>query len=116
MSGVVVRPRPILAKLQSVGSVLAALAGLVSWAGSFGLLTTQQSAASSAALAVVPGVITAVGGLLVAFGVTKSSEPLVTPVEDPAVVIDGKLLPLVPDRATGGAYPTPGEIYPDEGV
>lgn len=100
-----VRPRPILAKLQSVGSVLAALAGLVSWAGSFGLLTTQQSAASSAVLALVPGMVTAVGALLVAFGVTKSSEPLVTPVSDPAIVVDGTLLPLAPV----GSDPHPGD-------
>lgn len=77
------RPRPILDKLNSVGSVLSALGGLVAWAGTAGLLTTQQTAASAGLLAIVPGVVTAVGGWLVAFGVTKSAEPLVTPVESP---------------------------------
>jgi len=110
------RPRPILAKLKSVGGVLAALAGLVTWAASTGLLTTQQSAASSALLALVPGVITSVGALLASFGVVKSSEPLVTPLEDPraGMIIDGRatlvrLVPALGEEAAKAARPDPGE-------
>jgi hypothetical protein len=94
------RPRPLLEKLKTVGGVLAALSGLVAWGASAGLLTTQQSAASSALIALVPGVLTAVGALLASFGVVKSSEPLVTPTSDPRaeMVVDGRftLVPLVP--------------------
>jgi hypothetical protein len=99
------RPRPLLAKLKSVGGALSALAGLVAWAASAGLLTVQQSAAPTAVLALVPGVITAVGALLASFGVVKSGEPLVTPVSDPKVpmVVGGRLVlvQLVPEPKTG---------------
>jgi hypothetical protein len=91
------RPRPLLGKLTTVGTALSALAGLVTWAASFGLLTVQQEAATSILLAGVPGIITAVSGVLVSFGVVKSSEPLVTPISDPAIVVDGALLPLTVD-------------------
>lgn len=87
------RPRPLLDKVKSVGGALAALTGLVSWGVSFGFLTEQQGASSSALLALIPGVIAAVGTVLTSFGVAKSSEPLVTPVSDPQ---DNAGCPLVP--------------------
>ena len=77
------RPRPLMEKVRSVGGVLAALTGLVAWGTTFGFLTEQQGAAAAAALALVPGVIAAVGTLLTAFGVVRSGEKLVTPVIDP---------------------------------
>lgn len=77
------RPRPLMQKVRSVGGVLAALTGLVAWGTTFGFLTEEQGAASAALLALVPGVIGAVGTVLTAFGVVKSGEPLVTPVSSP---------------------------------
>jgi len=77
------RPRPILAKVKSVGGAVAALGGLVTWAGSFGLLSVQQTAASSALLGLVPGTFAAVVALLASFGVARAAEPLVTPMADP---------------------------------
>jgi hypothetical protein len=77
------RPRPLLEKVKSVGGAVAALGGLVTWAGSFGLLTVQQTATSSALLALVPGAFAAVVALLASFGVARAGEPLVTPLSDP---------------------------------
>lgn len=89
------RPRPILDKVKTVGSATAALGGLVTWAGTFGLLSVTQTAAGSALLALVPGFLTAVIALLGSFGVAKSAEPLVTPVIDPRVQVGGQLVQLV---------------------
>jgi hypothetical protein len=83
MDDLTYRPRPLMQKLRSVGGVLAALTGLVAWGTTFGLLTEQQGAATSATLALVPGVISTIGTLLTSFGVVKSGEKLVTPVSDP---------------------------------
>lgn len=77
------RPRPILDKVKTVGGAIAALGGLVTWAGTFGLLSVEQTAASSALLALVPGVVASVVALLGSFGVAKAAEPLVTPLSDP---------------------------------
>lgn len=100
------RPRPIRDKVKTVGGAVAALGGLVTWAGTFGLLTVTQTAASSALLGLVPGALAAVIALLGSFGVAKSAEPLVTPVSDPRAekVVDGmlQLVPLVPAPRTGG--------------
>lgn len=104
------RPRPILEKVKTVGGAVAALGGLVTWAGTFGLLTVNQTATSSALLSLVPGALAAVIALLGSFGVAKSAEPLVTPVSDPRVEIDGQLLQLTANRS-GIAKPSrfPGE-------
>ena len=77
------RPHPILDKVKTVGGALSALTGLIAWAGTYGFLTVTQTAATSALVALVPGVLAGVGAVLTSFGVGKSSEPLVTPVSDP---------------------------------
>lgn len=90
------RPRPILDKVKTVGGAIAALGGLVTWAGTFGLLNQTQTTASSALLGLVPGIVAAVVSLLGAFGVAKAAEPLVTPVSDPAIIdARGRLVPLI---------------------
>lgn len=93
------RPRPILEKVKTVGGAVAALGGLVTWAGTFGLLTVNQTATSSALLSLVPGALAAVIALLGSFGVAKSAEPLVTPVSDPRVQVGGQLVQLVATNA-----------------
>jgi hypothetical protein len=77
------RPHPILDKVKTVGGALSALTGLIAWAGTYGFLTVSQTEATSALVALVPGVLAGVGAVLTSFGVGKSSEPLVTPVSDP---------------------------------
>jgi hypothetical protein len=91
------RPRPILDKVKTVGGAVAAIGGLVSWAGAFGLLNVTQTAASSALLGLVPGIVTAVLALLSAFGVAKAAEPLVTPMTDPR---NDAGVPLLPQQAS----------------
>lgn len=88
------QPRPLLDKVKSIGGALAALTGLVSWGVTFGFLTEEQGAASSALLALVPGVIAAVGTVLTAFGVVKSGEKMVTPLSSPMNNSGEKLVPL----------------------
>jgi hypothetical protein len=88
------RPRPLLDKVKSVGGALAALTGLVAWATSFGFLTEQQGAASAALLALVPGIIGAVGTVLTSFGVVKSGEKLVTPLSSPMNNEGERLIPM----------------------
>lgn len=87
------RPRPLMEKVRSVGGALAALTGLVAWGTSFGFLTEEQGGATAALLALVPGVIGAIGTVLTAFGVVKSGEKLVTPLSSPQ---DNRGVPLVP--------------------
>lgn len=77
------RPRPVLDKVKTVGGAVAALGGLVTWAGTFGLLSVEQTTASSALLGLVPGVLAAVIALLGSFGVARAAEPHVTPLSDP---------------------------------
>lgn len=97
------RPRPILAKVKTVGGAVAALGGLVTWAGSFGLLSVEQTAASSALLALVPGAFAAVVALLGSFGVARAAEPLVTPVSDPYVLDDrGRMVELIAKASPTG--------------
>lgn len=104
------RPRPIFEKFKSVGGALSALAGLVAYLGTFGVMTTAQTTASSAVIAAVPGVLTLLGALLASFGVVRTSEPLVTPSIDPRVVMEGtagkpdtlvRLVPALPPTITG---------------
>lgn len=107
------RPRPIFAAFKSVGGALSALAGLVAYLGTYGILTTSQTAAASAALAAVPAAITIVGALLASFGVVKGSEDKVTPVSDPRMVVEGSLVRLIPALPAGSGGLTGGELPRD---
>ena len=77
------RPVPIRDAFKSVGSAIG-FAGsvLVSLVG-YGVLDQAQADAATNLLGLIPGAITAVTAVLMAFGVRASAEPKVTPVEDP---------------------------------
>ena len=77
------RPRPILAKFKTVGSTVAFLGTAVTGLATWGVLDAAEAGSTNALLAAIPGFLTLVTGVLSAFGVVKSSEPLVTPVSDP---------------------------------
>lgn len=105
------RPHPILDKVKTVGGVLSALTGLIAWAGTYGFLTATQTGATSALIALVPGVLAAGGSVLTSFGVGKSSEPLVTPLSDPRDNAGAQLLTV----AQVTAQPEPFKLRRDPG-
>lgn len=79
--------------LGLAGSLVTALAG-------YGVLTAVQGDAVQGLLGAIPGVVTMVTALLVAFGVVRQGEPLVTPVADPRDDAGRALVPatLVPPQ------------------
>ncbi|PRY35338.1 hypothetical protein [Umezawaea tangerina] len=77
------RPRPILDKFRTVGGAVAFLGTLVSAGATYGVLDAAEASATNAVLVAIPGAVTLVTSLLAAFGVVKTSEPLVTPVSSP---------------------------------
>jgi len=103
------RPKPITDAVKYVGSGISAVLGVVQTLVTLGVLSDQQAAqinqlgtavndaavpladASSTIVAVVGGVITIATGMLASFGVAKTAESKVTPVEDPR---DANGLPL----------------------
>lgn len=91
------RPRPIKKAADQLKAWLGLLGALVSAAGTGGLLlTADQVSAVQGVLAAVPVVAGVVTTLLMAFGVVRRSEPLVTPLEDPMMVQDGRAVRLIP--------------------
>lgn len=90
-----VRPVPLRDAFKSVGSVIAFVGAVAATLVSYGVLTAEQGGAVSGLVALVPGAVAALTGLLAAFGVVRRAEPLVTPVSDPAVEMP------VPDPITG---------------
>lgn len=90
------RPRPLLDNFKTLGTALSTIGGFIAYLSTLGVLNADQLRESNAVIAIVPGVVAVIGGLLASFGVVKKSEPAVTPVADPAVVVDGRLVPLEP--------------------
>lgn len=93
------RPVPIRDAFRSVGSTVALLGSVATSAVGYGVLTMVQGDALVALLGAIPGVVTLATALLAAFGVVKVAEPQVTPISDPAVVVEGTLVPLSIERA-----------------
>jgi hypothetical protein len=79
------RPTPIREAFKSVGAVTGFVGAVVASAATYGLLTPDQGGAFGELAAAVPGLVTLVTTVLVAFGVVRRAEPQVTPVVDPAV-------------------------------
>lgn len=88
------RPRPVLDAFKSVGSAVALLGSVATALIGWGVLSTAQGDALSGLLGAIPGIVTLVTALLAAFGVVRVAEPQVTPVADPAIVVDGELVAL----------------------
>lgn len=95
------RPTPLRDAFKSVGSAVSFIGAVVVTLVSYGLLSDEQGTALGLLVNAVPGVITLVVGVLASFGVARKAEALVTPVSDPAALVqdeDGftKLVSLVP--------------------
>lgn len=88
------RPVPIRDAFKSVGSAIG-FAGsvLVSLVG-YGVIDQAQADATTNLLGLIPGAITAVTAVLMAFGVRASAEPKVTALADPR---NDAGQPLTPD-------------------
>ncbi|MCE7008720.1 hypothetical protein LWC34_38805 [Kibdelosporangium philippinense] len=89
------RPHPIRDAAASASKVFGVLGSLVTALVGFGVLTIAQGDALTGLLGAIPGVITAVTTVLVAFRVARQAEPHVTPLAEPRNH-DG--MPLVVDR------------------
>lgn len=116
------RPNPLGNAAVKASTLWASLAGVIGGLVSFGVITQAQGDAISAAGGqvsptitalgvVVGGVIPLVAAVLAAFRTAKVARPDVTPMEDPRMLINGELVPLVPVH--GGLYNQSPE--PDEG-
>ena len=92
------RPTPLRDAFRSVGALVALLGSVATALVGWGVLSVAQADAVSGLLGAIPGVVTLVTALLAAFGVVKVGEPQVTPVDSPAMVVEGSLVPaaLVP--------------------
>ena len=95
------RPEPLADAAKLWGRVLALITGLLGALVTTGFLTADQASALGrgfGALDVlviaVVGVVSAVGPILTALGVTKTARPLVTPVEDPRSAAGTVLVPV----------------------
>lgn len=91
------RPSPITDAFKSVGSAIAFVGSVVTALVGWGVLTAAQGDATTGLLGLIPGVVTALTQVLTAYGVTKRAAAETTPVSDPAVVVNGQLVQLVPD-------------------
>lgn len=80
-----VRPTPLENAAGRTVKVVGTLSALVTALAGSGIavLTAEQADALTAFLGAVPGLVTLVGAVLVAFGVVHRAKPEVTPVEDP---------------------------------
>lgn len=90
------RPRPILDTAKSTGAVIATIGGIVTALVTFGLINTQQADAINLLLGLIPGVLTAIVGIVSAFRTATKAEKHVTPLQSPRIVVNGELVPLVP--------------------
>lgn len=77
------RPRPIMDAFKSVGTAVAFIGSVVTSLVGWGVLSATQGDAVNGLLGAIPGAVGLVTALLSAFGVVKSAEPKVTPVDDP---------------------------------
>lgn len=87
------RPRPILDAFKSVGSAVALLGSIITSLVGWGVLSATQGDAVNGLLGAIPGLIALATSLLAAFGVVKSSEGKVTPLQDPRNNAGQQLVP-----------------------
>lgn len=77
------RPRPLLSAAATVtqvqGIASAVLTALVGW----GIVSAVQGDALQGLLGALPGLVTMIGNVLIAFGVVRRAESQVTPLVDP---------------------------------
>lgn len=96
-SPLVNRPAPVRDAFRTVGAAIAFVGTLVNALVSLGLISAAQGTALEGVANAVPGVIELVVLVLVAFGVIKRASAEVTPAADPAAIVNGELVALVPD-------------------
>jgi len=78
-----VRPRPLKEAANKVTQTLGMLTALVVAAAGYGIVTAVQGDALEGLLGAIPGGITLIGNVILAFGIVSKAEPLVTPTSDP---------------------------------
>jgi hypothetical protein len=88
------RPTPLRDVAGTVGKWTTLAGSLIVALVGFGLLTAVQEDALVGLLGLIPGLLTAVTSALVAFGIVRQAEPLVTPVSDPQDNAGRSLVPV----------------------
>jgi hypothetical protein len=77
------RPTPIRDAASAVQKGLGMLGAIATAAAGYGIITAVQGDAVTGLLGAIPGVVTLVSNLLVAFGIVNKAEPQVTPLASP---------------------------------
>ncbi|MGH3658157.1 MAG: hypothetical protein ACRDUA_15995 [Micromonosporaceae bacterium] len=88
------RPRPIKDAFRGVGTAITAAGSAVTALVGFGVLTIAQGDAATGLLGIIPGVLTALTGVLSAYGVLGAAEHETTPVASPRAADGTTLVPL----------------------
>ncbi|HEV2784705.1 MAG TPA: hypothetical protein VGX25_35420 [Actinophytocola sp.] len=86
------RPQPLRDAASQLTRVVGVLGSLVAALAGFGILTVAQQDAIVGLLGAIPGLVTLVTSVLVAFGIVRQAEPVVTPLADPR---DAQMRPLI---------------------
>lgn len=87
------RPAPLRDVAAGVARWTAILAGLVTSAVGWGLLTSQTGDALTGLLGLIPGLVTAVAVAVAALRTAVKGEDVVTPVSDPMTTDGTRLVP-----------------------
>lgn len=93
------RPRPIYAAAVDVSRVTGLLGSILTALTGWGILSAEQGDALVGLLGAIPGAVSLVFAVLVAFHVVRRAEPLVTPLSDPRddagrpLVVEGSIAP-----------------------
>jgi len=87
------RPRPLQTIAGNVSKGLGMVTALVVAAAGYGIISVTQGSALEGLLGAIPGVLTAIGNVLIAFKVATRGEPKVTPLLDPRSNDGQALLP-----------------------
>jgi hypothetical protein len=98
----VIRPVPIRDAFKSVNSTVEFAVSIVLILAGFGVLTAVQGDAIEGLIGAAPGVVKLAGDVLRSFQVKKAidtAEAAVTPLDDPARIVDGQLVALIEDPA-----------------
>jgi hypothetical protein len=103
------RPKPLDRVARIVALIVGFGGAFVSFSVTNGLLSVDQAGMVTGGLnsieiilSGVSALITAGVGVVASLTVARNGAAKVTPIDDPAVVIDNKLVPLVPGATTGG--------------
>lgn len=93
------RPQPLRSLIGDVAASRGLIVGVITALVSGGIISATTGDLLDSLTGLIPGALALIGTVLGAHGVATAGQALVTPVSDPAALIDGRLVPLVPASA-----------------